>query len=279
LSIIYPDDWRLSRISLSEMPKTLTARLDEETQRGDYLGEVQVEWRGYTKISDDAYLFEGIVTNTNGASFGDGVSPEIEAVVRKMPDEGEENSDTSAGSENKSTIKSSPQPSKTPNPSPSASPKKADETKENTQSVVDANTQNPLRDIDSVIFSAGDLVLTGIDTSGAKFDLTLDTPIIYNDRKDRLMFPVRFFAEALGYNVEWQPETETIVLTDDKTRLILQIGSTDMIKNGKTIEMDVAPIICNGRTYLPIRYIGEGFGYTVVWHADTQQGGLVKSKV
>jgi hypothetical protein len=31
--------------------------------------------------------------------------------------------------------------------------------------------------------------------------------------------------------------------------------------------MDVAPLIRNGRTYLPARYVAEAFGYTLAWDA------------
>jgi N-acetylmuramoyl-L-alanine amidase len=45
--------------------------------------------------------------------------------------------------------------------------------------------------------------------------------------------------------------------------------------NGKTTQMDSAPLIENGRTYLPARYIAEALGYTVQWNAAGQTVNIV----
>lgn len=54
----------------------------------------------------------------------------------------------------------------------------------------------------------------------------------------------------------------------------LTIGEKKIVKieNGvKTaVETDVAPIIKDGRTFVPVRFISENFGYEVVWNGETQ---------
>ncbi|HHW44846.1 MAG TPA: copper amine oxidase N-terminal domain-containing protein, partial [Desulfotomaculum sp.] len=48
-------------------------------------------------------------------------------------------------------------------------------------------------------------------------------------------------------------------------RLKLIIGNKTLLVNGQTKTMDVAPLIREGRTYLPARWVAEAFGYEVKW--------------
>ena len=52
--------------------------------------------------------------------------------------------------------------------------------------------------------------------------------------------------------------------------LILTIGSNKAKAFNKDVELDAAPIIRNGRTMLPARFVAENLGATVDWKADTQ---------
>lgn len=48
------------------------------------------------------------------------------------------------------------------------------------------------------------------------------------------------------------------------------IGSTIMNVNGSNIIMDAAPYIKAGRTYVPVRYLGDALGATTSWDAATK---------
>lgn len=52
--------------------------------------------------------------------------------------------------------------------------------------------------------------------------------------------------------------------------LILYLQQTRAWFHGQPIEMDVAPILFEGRTLVPLRAIGEGLGAQVIWH-DAQK--------
>jgi len=54
------------------------------------------------------------------------------------------------------------------------------------------------------------------------------------------------------------------------TVLVLQIGSDIMTINGHAVQLDAAPEIVNGSTFLPIRAIAEALGATVTWIPETQ---------
>lgn len=89
----------------------------------------------------------------------------------------------------------------------------------------------------------------------------------------RTYVPVRYLALALGVaekDILWDPKARTVTLTLDGVTLKLTIGSKTLYVNGQPKQMDVAPVIVKGRTYLPARWVAEAFGYEVSWDAGTK---------
>jgi len=69
--------------------------------------------------------------------------------------------------------------------------------------------------------------------------------------------------------------TQTLTVTYQKTaptgtKIVLKIGSDVMTVNGKVVQLDAAPEIKEGRTFLPLRAIAEAFGAQVTWVPETQ---------
>ena len=87
-------------------------------------------------------------------------------------------------------------------------------------------------------------------------------PVIINDRT---LLPVRAVVEAMGGTVEWDQDTQKTTLTMDGIEIQLVIGSTTAYVNGDFESIDIAPVIINDRTMLPIRFIAEKFGFDVFW--------------
>lgn len=83
----------------------------------------------------------------------------------------------------------------------------------------------------------------------------------------RTMLPVRGISERLGATVEWIGAEQRVKLTRAKHTVEMKIGSKTAYVDGKPIEMDVAPFIKAGRTYLPTRYVAEFFGQVVEWNS------------
>ncbi|MEW6226470.1 MAG: copper amine oxidase N-terminal domain-containing protein [Bacillota bacterium] len=84
----------------------------------------------------------------------------------------------------------------------------------------------------------------------------------------RTYVPVRYLALALGVAEEdiiWDGKARTVTLTLDGVTLKLTIGGKTLYVNGEAKQMDVAPVIKSGRTYLPARWVAEAFGYEVHW--------------
>ena len=86
----------------------------------------------------------------------------------------------------------------------------------------------------------------------------------------RTMVPIRAIFEAMGATVNWDASTKTAVCTKDNTTVKMTLNSTVGYINGTAFKMDVTPVIMNGRTLAPARYVAEAFGYYVNWDNMTR---------
>lgn len=98
--------------------------------------------------------------------------------------------------------------------------------------------------------------------------ITEIAPMIVNDRT---MVPARVVFEKLNANVEWLDKTRQVVITTPQVVLIFKIGSDIATVNNEEIKMDCAPMIVEDRTMIPIRFVSEKLGYTVLWDGVTKK--------
>jgi Copper amine oxidase N-terminal domain len=89
---------------------------------------------------------------------------------------------------------------------------------------------------------------------------------------NRTVVPLRAIFEALGAEITWDNKTQTVTATKDGVTITLKIGEKSATKNGETVELDQEAIALNGRTMVPVRFIGESFDTEVVW--DQETGGI-----
>lgn len=87
----------------------------------------------------------------------------------------------------------------------------------------------------------------------------------------RTMVPLRFISEAFGAKVEWDGATRTVTITWGSKTIKLTIGVYIAKVDGKDVKLDVAPVIREGRTFVPIRFISEAFGADVKWDATERK--------
>jgi len=104
-----------------------------------------------------------------------------------------------------------------------------------------------------------------IDAEGSK-------PVIKNDRT---LLPIRVLIESLGGTVNWNGETREVTINLDYRTIVLTIDNNTATVDGIKMQIDsndskVTPIIINGRTYLPLRFIIEHINGTVSWDSATQ---------
>ncbi|QRN86661.1 hypothetical protein JR334_05515 [Clostridia bacterium] len=119
------------------------------------------------------------------------------------------------------------------------------------------------------------LIWTQIDTVGA--DITS-----YED-EDTLMIGETYHYQVSAYNgfgnSEYSNSVAYMVVDPDATEPVLPssvvidlvIGQKNYQVNGLDKNMDVAPVIMDGRTLLPVRYIADPLGAAVGWNNGTQK--------
>lgn len=84
---------------------------------------------------------------------------------------------------------------------------------------------------------------------------------------DRSYVPVRFISESYGGTVEWMEETQTVNIRFTDRVISLTIDEPEIVVNGETQSLDVAPVVRNDRTFLPLRACTEAIGKEV-FYAD-----------
>jgi hypothetical protein len=103
----------------------------------------------------------------------------------------------------------------------------------------------------------------------------VDVPIDENNNQivpfilsGRTLVPIRFISEAFGAKVDWYAEEKKIQIALPKRgmEVILKVNDTNAIINGEELEMDVAPIVFQGRVFVPIRFVAEAFGADIKFY-------------
>lgn len=87
-------------------------------------------------------------------------------------------------------------------------------------------------------------------------------PVIENGRT---LVPVRIISEKLGYKVDWEESTKTVIISNDSKNIKFTIGRNTYTDNYIEIPSDVRVKIINNRTMVPIRVIAEAFTQNIIW--------------
>jgi len=77
----------------------------------------------------------------------------------------------------------------------------------------------------------------------------------------RTMVPLRIIAESLGAEVDWNSTTRTVIISgrEETINLIVDVSLPGDMGT---------PIIVNGFTFVPVRYVSEKLGATVRWDGE-----------
>lgn len=86
----------------------------------------------------------------------------------------------------------------------------------------------------------------------------------------RVLVPLRGIFEQLGATVDYDARSQHIVAVRDTQTVELTIGSRQASVNGAARLLDVPAFTINGRTMVPLRFIGESLGASVQWIAASQ---------
>ena len=121
-----------------------------------------------------------------------------------------------------------------------------------------------------LVIDSKNLVVT---VNGVQKEVVMDVePFVSNNRT---MLPIRFVAEALGFEVEWDNANRTVILKDKDTLVKIPVDTNQIIVNGTVFKSDVKPIFKNNRTILPIANIARALGLVdgkdIIWNGTTKE--------
>lgn len=105
--------------------------------------------------------------------------------------------------------------------------------------------------------------IVNVDNEAVIYDAA---PVI---RNDRTLVPIRIVTETLGGKVDWNGVTKEVTLNIDGKEIKMTVGKT-LEKYG------VAPVIIDGRTFVPVRFVADELGATVAWDDATKTVTIAK---
>jgi len=86
---------------------------------------------------------------------------------------------------------------------------------------------------------------------------------------NRTLIPIRALVEALGGTVEWDADSQKITLDANGHIVEMWVGEKAIIVDEEGKDMDVAPVVINDRTMVPVRFATENLGFFVGWDEAT----------
>ena len=85
-------------------------------------------------------------------------------------------------------------------------------------------------------------------------------PIVFNNHS---VVPARDVFEKMGALVEWEAETQSVYVSSSELKLSLKINSTNCYVGDTLFTMPISPKIINGKTMIPVRFVGEMLGFYI----------------
>lgn len=94
----------------------------------------------------------------------------------------------------------------------------------------------------------------------------------------RSCLALRDVADALGKQIEWDKDNRAVIINSGEKLVVLPIDKKVFYADGKIYSYEIPATIdaLTGRTYLPLRAIGEVLGYDVNWNKETKTAELTK---
>ena len=115
-------------------------------------------------------------------------------------------------------------------------------------------------------------------TAFAEQDITVflnGTEVVFDQppvlESGRTLVPVRAVMEALGLTLSYDEDTNIVSGTAENISIIMEIDNVAASVNNETVTLDVPPKIINGRTLVPLRFLGDSLGLKVEWNQDAYE--------
>lgn len=93
----------------------------------------------------------------------------------------------------------------------------------------------------------------------------------------RTLVPMRKIFEQLGATINWDEATKTVTAVKGDSEIKLTVGKTTVLVKGKSVKLDVPAKVINGRTVVPMRFVGETLGAKVNYVTTPVQAVYIES--
>lgn len=99
-------------------------------------------------------------------------------------------------------------------------------------------------------------------------DISVGKGVQIQEVKGNVLVPLRLIVEELGYSVNWESKTGTITIHKQNLNLSLQVNNPIASVNDHQMGLAVAPLLREGTTYVPLRFVSEQTGIDVAWNNE-----------
>lgn len=90
------------------------------------------------------------------------------------------------------------------------------------------------------------------------------------------LMPIRGVSEALNARVKWNEKDKSITITKGSKKILLYLDSDIAYVNGEETALEIPAMLKNGRTMVPLRFVGETFNLDVDWDQATRTVEITK---
>ena len=105
------------------------------------------------------------------------------------------------------------------------------------------------------------------------------SPVIIDNR---VLVPARGVFEAMDFYVDWNENTQTVLISNRIDEVIIDVrnGQVISIRNGimAPLDVDVPAQIINGRIMLPLRALSEAVGASVGWNSENRVASITSHR-
>lgn len=128
----------------------------------------------------------------------------------------------------------------------------------------------------------GTLWMMAVSVFAKPIALEIDGKLVQTEvaplmKEGTTLVPLRVITEELGALVEYNKESQMILVLKGSEQIVLKINHPQAVINNELVELSVAPQLIEGTTMVPIRLISENLDCQIQWQSDKGQV-VVESK-
>ena len=81
------------------------------------------------------------------------------------------------------------------------------------------------------------------------------------NKNGTLWVPLRALCEAIGSQVDWDPDSRVVNIYHNNLNVQVTPGDATVTAEGEQFELQEAPYLDNGDTWVPVRFFNQPVGY------------------